>query len=115
MEEERMEEPTSGMETPSKARRQKEANSSMGEKGCKAWIPIFGAARAMDYVTIANLAVTNHGMKKVCEDEIVMRKECELGHTKNPSFFMPDQDFDKKSILFNAKPGFLQKIHPFLF
>ena len=87
MDEERTEEPTNGMETPSKARRQKEANSNMGEKGCEAWVPIFGAARAMDYVTIANLAVTSHEVRKVCEDEILMRRECELGHVQNPSFF----------------------------
>ena len=81
------EEPTKEMETPSKARRQKEDNSNMGGKGCEAWIPVFGAASAMDYVALANLAVTSHEMKKVCEDEILMRKECELGHAENPSFF----------------------------
>ena len=86
MDGERTEEPTKGMEAPSKARRQKEDNSNMGGKGCEAWIPVFGAASAMDYVALANLAVTSHEMKKVCEDEILMRKECELGHVQNPSF-----------------------------
>ena len=38
-------------------------------------------------MAIANLAVTSREMKRVCEDEILMRKECESGHIGNPSFF----------------------------
>ena len=87
VDEEGAEEPTKRMETPSKARRQKEANSNMGGKGCETWIPVFGAARAMDYMALANLAVTSHEMKRICEDEILTRKECELGHIGNPFFF----------------------------
>ena len=71
MEREGTEEPTKRMEN--KARRQGENNPSMGGKGSEPWIPIFGAAKAMDYTTIANLAVTNREIRKVCEDEILAR------------------------------------------
>ena len=85
MEKEGTEEPTKRMEN--KARRQGENNPSMGGKGSEPWIPIFGAAKAMDYTTIANLAVTNREIRKVCEDEILTRKNCEFEHIGNPSFF----------------------------
>ena len=89
VDEEEHEKPTEGMETPSKARRRKEDNSNMGGKGREAWIPVFemGAARAMDFVALANLAVTSCEMKRVCKDEILMRKECETGHVENPSMW----------------------------
>ena len=96
MEKKRTEEPTKGMETPNKARRQKEDNAGMGTDiwnsqsnglHSEAWIPIFGAAKAMDYMAIANLAVTSREIKRVCEDEILMRKECESEHIGNTSFF----------------------------
>ena len=97
MEKKRTEEPTKRMETPNKApRRWKEDDAGMDagvwssqSNGIhsEAWIPIFGAAKAMDYMAIANLAVTSREMERVCKDEILMRKECESEHIGNASFF----------------------------
>ena len=41
----------------------------------------------MDYMAVANLAVTSREMKRVCKDEILTRRECESEHIGNTSFF----------------------------